>query len=84
MFHVLMILMKFTFVPQNIFSNFFIQDQDQCYTIKFNNKKLYLYILKIPTKFDIVPWSFCQNQNPIQDQDHNFTLDFNTRTTFYT
>ena len=28
------------------------------------------------------------NQNPVQaqdqDQDHNFTLDFSTRTTFYT
>ena len=47
-----------------------------------------LCILKIPTKFGIVPQSFCQNQNPVQDQDqdqdHDFTLDFNTRPTFHT
>ena len=47
-----------------------------------------LHILKIPTKFDVVPQSFCQNQHPVQDQnqdrDHDFTLDFNTRPTFHT
>ena len=45
-----------------------------------------LYLLKIRNKFDVVAQSFCQNQNPDQDQDqdHDFTLDFKTRTTFYT
>ena len=47
-----------------------------------------LYILKMPTKFYVFPQSFCYNQNPVrdrdQDQGHDFTLNFNTRTTFYT
>ena len=40
-----------------------------------------LRVLKIPTNFGVVPQSFCQNQNPVQDQDqdHDITLDFNTR-----
>ena len=41
-----------------------------------------LYILKIRAKVGVVPQSFGQNQNPVQGYD--FTLDFNTRTTFYT
>ena len=40
--------------------------------------------IKIPTKFGVVLKSFCQNQNPVQDQDHDFTLYFNTRPTFHT
>ena len=28
--------------------------------------------------------SFSENQNPVQDQDHDFTLYFNTRPTFDT
>ena len=43
-----------------------------------------LYVLKILTKFAVVPQSFFENQNPDQDQDHDFTLDFNTRPTFHT
>ena len=47
-----------------------------------------LCVFKIPTKFGVVPRSFFQNQNPVededQDQDHDFTLDFNTRPTFHT
>ena len=45
-----------------------------------------LCVLKIPTKFGVVPRSFRQNQNPVQDQDqdHDFTLDFKTRPTFHT
>ena len=47
-----------------------------------------LYILKIPTKYGVVLQSFCQNQNPAQDQDqhqdYDFTLDFNNRPTFHT
>ena len=45
-----------------------------------------LHILKILTKFDVALQSFCENQNSPQnqDQDHNFSLDFNTRLTFHT
>ena len=47
-----------------------------------------LCVLKIATEFGVVPKSFCQNQNPVQDQDrdqdHDFTLDFNTRPIFHT
>ena len=45
-----------------------------------------LYISKIPTKFDVFPQNFCQNQNPVQDQDQNydFILDFNSRITYHT
>ena len=43
-----------------------------------------LCVLKIPTKLGVVPQSFCQNQNPVQDQDHDFNLDFNTRPKFHT
>ena len=47
-----------------------------------------LCVLKILTKFSVVPQSFFQNQNPVQDedqdQDHDFTLDFETRPTFHT
>ena len=46
-----------------------------------------LYILKIPTKFDFALQSFRENQNSVQDQDqdpnHDFTLNFKTRPTFY-
>ena len=47
-------------------------------------EKVILYILKISTKF--APQSVCENQNSVQDQDqdHDFTLDFNIRPTFYT
>ena len=43
-------------------------------------------MLKVSIKFGSVPQSFCQNLNPVQDQDqdHNFILEFNTRTPFYT
>ena len=43
-----------------------------------------LQILKVPTKFGSVPQSICQNLNPVQDQDHDCTFDFDIRTTFYT
>ena len=43
-----------------------------------------LCVLKTTDKFGVVPQSFCENQNPVQDQDHGFTLDFNTRPTFHT
>ena len=43
-------------------------------------------MLKISRKFDVAPQSFCENQNSVQnqDQDHDITLDFNTRPTFLT
>ena len=47
-------------------------------------EKVILHILKISTKFGVAPQSFCENQNSVQDQDHDFTLDFNTRPTFHT
>ena len=43
-----------------------------------------LYMLKISTKFGVAPQSFSENQNSVQNQDHNITLDFNTRPTFHT
>ena len=51
-------------------------------------EKVIPYILKISTKFGVAPQDFCENQNSVQekdqDQDHDFTLDFNTRPTFHT
>ena len=45
-------------------------------------------MLKISTKFSVALQSFCENQNSVQnldqDQDHDITLDFNTRPTFHT
>ena len=45
-----------------------------------------LYILKIHTKFGAALQSFCENQDSVQDQDQerDFTLDFNTKSTFHT
>ena len=45
-----------------------------------------LFILKILIKFGVTLQSFCENQNSVQDQDqdHDFTLDFNTRPIFHT
>ena len=45
--------------------------------MKFIGKNI-LYILKISTKFGVASQSFYENQNSVQDQDHDFTLDFNT------
>ena len=56
--------------------------------IRFKNwfKRFAIWDINISTKFSVVLQSFCQNQNPDQDQDENhyFTLDFNTRTIVYT
>ena len=87
MFYVLMMLMKFSFVPRHFFQIFFFRIRS---SIRISLSKLITRVmscvLKIPTKFGSVPQSFCQNQNPVQDQDldHDFTLDFNTRPTFHT
>ena len=45
-----------------------------------------LYILKIPTKFGVALQSFRENRNSVQvqNQDHDFNLDFNTRPIFHT
>ena len=45
-----------------------------------------LQIFKTPTKVGGVPRSFCKNLDSVQnqDQDHDFTLDFNIRTTSHT
>ena len=51
-------------------------------------EKVILHMLKIFTKFGVAPQSFCENQNSVQNQDqdqnHDITLDFNTRPTFHT
>ena len=51
-----------------------------------SSEKFILYLLKMYTKFGVAPQSICENQNSVQDQDqnHDFTLDFNTRPTFHT
>ena len=45
-------------------------------------------MLKISRKFGVAPQSFSEKQNCVQnqdrDQDHDITLDFNTRPTFHT
>ena len=38
-----------------------------------------LYTLKILTKFGVALQSFCENKYSSQDQDHDFTLYFNTK-----
>ena len=43
-----------------------------------------LHILMTHKIFFVVPRSFCENRNPHQDQDQDFTLDFHTRTILYT
>ena len=40
-------------------------------------------MLKISTKLGVAPQSFCENQNSVQNQDHDITLDSNTRRTFH-
>ena len=85
MFYMLMIHMKFSFVPQTFFFRIRIMTRIRislCNTFE----KVILYILKISTKCGVAPQSFCENQNSVQDQDqvHDFTLDFNTRPTFLT
>ena len=51
-------------------------------------QRVILYIVKISTKFGVAQQSFCKNRNSVQDQDfdqdHDYTLDFNTRPTFHT
>ena len=88
-----MILLKFSFVPQN-FSEFFffrIRIRVMCrIRISLWNllEKVIRHMRKISTKFGVAPPSSCVNQNSIQnqdqDQDHDITLDFNTIPTFHT
>ena len=49
-------------------------------------EKVILYMREISTKFGVAPQSFCENQNFVQDQDqdHDITLDFNTKPIFHT
>ena len=68
--------MKLSFVPQTFFRNVFRRIRITIPT--WNSiKKVMLYILKISTNFGVISQIFCQNQNPVQDQDHDFILDFN-------
>ena len=77
--------MKFNFDPQHFFRIFF-SGSGSGFQHEIYWQKVMFWILKVPIKFGSVSQSFRQNLNPVQDQDkdHNFTLDFNTRTTFYT
>ena len=91
MFYMLIIRKKFSFVPQTFFLIFFfrIRIMTRIRISLWNSlEQGILYILKISTKFGVGPKSFCKNQNSVQDQDldqdHDFTLDFNTRPTFHT
>ena len=92
MIYMLMILMKFSFVPQTFFRiRFFFRIRimsrlriAQCNSLQ----KVIRHMLKISRKFGVAPQSFCENhksvQNQDQDQDHDITLDFNTRPIFHT
>ena len=93
MFYMLMILMEFSSVPQTFFCFFFfffrIRIMSRIRISLWNLlEKVILYMLKISTKFGVAPQSFCGNQNSVQNQDqdqnHDITLDFNTRPTFHT
>ena len=83
-----MILMKFSFVLQSFFRIFFftirIRIMSRIRISLWNSlEKVILYMLKISTKFVVAPQSFCENHNSVQnqdkDQDHDISLDFNTR-----
>ena len=89
MFSMLMMLMKFSFVPQNFFRFFFFRIRIWIrIPLAKSITEVMLCVLKISTKFGVVLQSFFQNQNPVQDedqdQDHDITLDLNTRPTFHT
>ena len=87
MFYMLMMLMKFSFVPQHFFRCVFSRIRIRI-SLSKPITKVMLCVLKITTKFGVVPQSCCQNQKLVQDQDpdqdHDFTLYFNTRPTFHT
>ena len=82
-FYMLMILMKFSFVPQAFFRIFFFRIRISLWN---SLEKVILYMLQISTKYGVAPQSVYENQNSVQnqDQDHDITLDFNTRPTFLT
>ena len=85
MFYVLMMLMKFSFVPQHFFRFFFFRIGIRIrISLSKSITKVMLCVLKIPTTFGVVPQIFFQNQNPVQDQDQDVTFDFNTRPIFHT
>ena len=74
--------MKFSFVPQTFFRIFFFlgSGSRSCAGSGSGSlEKVILYMLKISTKFGVAPQSFCENQNSVQNQDHDITLDFDTR-----
>ena len=86
MFYMLMIFMKFSFVPQTFFRIFFFFGIRIRISLWNSLEKVILHMLKISNKFGVALQSFCENQNSLQnqDQDHDITLDFNTRPTFHT
>ena len=71
MFYMLMILMKFSFVPQTFFRIFFFRMKIRIMTrirISLWNslEQVIHYILKTSIKFGVAPQSFCENQNSVQ------------------
>ena len=83
--------MKFNFVPQTFFRIFFfrirIRIMSRIKISLWNSlEKVILYMLKISTKYGVAAQSFCEKLNFVQnqDQDHDITLNFDTRRTFYT
>ena len=64
----LMMLIKFNFVPQHFFRFFFLRIRIGI-PLAISITKVMLCVLKIPTKFGVIPESFCQNRNFVQDQD---------------
>ena len=76
MFHMIMTLMKYSFIPQTFFRIFFFRIRNN-FTMQFllcrislcnSFVEVILHILKISTKLGVTPQGFCENQNSIQDQ----------------
>ena len=68
MFYMLMMLMKFIFVPQTFSKIFFFRIRFSVWNSLEND---ILYMLKISTKLGIAPQSFCENKNSVQDEDED-------------
>ena len=65
------------FFSQILFTKLFLGSGSR-FHYEILNQKVMLYIYKVPAELDVLPQSFCHNQNP----DPDFTLDFNTRLHF--
>ena len=78
--------MELSLAPQIFFSKLFFSRSGSVsgsgFHYEIQSKNVMFKALMIPSKFDVVRQSSCENQNP--DQDQNFTFDFETGNTFYT